>query len=242
MPNPIWNRDPERAYSNPYDYAVQAHFIGEAQALLKSLTAGYDEYLMKFHRDELSLKKAVWMLHRDALDALTDCVSLISEKRHRLAGRLFRDAVETMDLAAYFSSNSAEAQTNLAKWYANEIIQHRIYRDFIKKTEGQDAHDERRRVYIELSRFTHRTYRALLKSYSIGRSDMMVYDGCRPSGHLILPHTIAAYLAIAGNLVLQFCDEAVSRGMLEQTTLDGAKSAAFVTLPPDVYRTVRITG
>lgn len=53
---------------------------------------------MKYHRDEASLDKATWMLAVDAVDALKECTELLKEDRHRIAYRLFRDTVESIDL------------------------------------------------------------------------------------------------------------------------------------------------
>nr|BFE91588.1 hypothetical protein GCM10020185_21240 [Pseudomonas brassicacearum subsp. brassicacearum] len=57
---------------------------------------------MHFDRDEQTLDKAIWLIQIDALEALIDALKLTEEKRHRIASRLFRDAVETMDISAYF--------------------------------------------------------------------------------------------------------------------------------------------
>ena len=168
MPSIFWNLDPEEAYSNPYNYSAQEQFVREARRLLDFLAVGYEKYQMTFHRDDRSLKKAVWMLQMDALDSLSDCLDLIESKRHRIAGRLFRDVVETLDLAAYFSSDSAKSRANLKKWFDDEVVLHGVYRDYIKKTVGQDAAEERKNFHRQLSKFTHRSYRALLKSYSLG--------------------------------------------------------------------------
>ncbi|MDQ6633090.1 MAG: hypothetical protein M3Y82_15265, partial [Verrucomicrobiota bacterium] len=181
------------------------------------------KYLMAFHQDERSLKKAVWMLQMDALNALSDCLELIESKRHRIAGRLFRDVVETLDLAAYFSSDSAKSRANLEKWFCDEIIEHHFYRDYIGKTMGPNAAEERKVFYRQLSKFTHRTYRALLKSYSLGAGNMMVYDGYHKSQSLVLPHTIAAYFAILAGLITQFCDEAMIRGILLKNIVSQAR-------------------
>lgn len=59
-------------------------------------------------------------------------MKLTEEKRHRIASRLFRDAVETMDISAYFYLAGNEARKDLAKWYNNEVIPHKVFREFIK--------------------------------------------------------------------------------------------------------------
>jgi hypothetical protein len=226
MPSIFWNLDPEEAYSNPYNYSAQEQFVREARRLLDFLAVGYEKYQMTFHRDDRSLKKAVWMLQMDALDSLSDCLDLIESKRHRIAGRLFRDVVETLDLAAYFSSDSAKSRANLKKWFDDEVVLHGVYRDYIKKTVGQDAAEERKNFHRQLSKFTHRSYRALLKSYSLGGGNMMVYDGYHETDS-VLPHTIAAYFAILAGLIWQFCDETVKRGILSKDNVRRDRLASF---------------
>ena len=137
MSNFIWERDPEEAYTNPYEYEAQEQFVREASSLLNKYHKHVSSNSKRYHRDDTSKGKAIWMLHVDALDALRDCLDLINEKKHRLACRLFRDVIETLDIAAYFSSASSQNNPDLIKWFKNEIIPHRKYRDFIKKTKSE---------------------------------------------------------------------------------------------------------
>lgn len=81
------------------------------------------------------------------------------------------------------------------------------------KLDGVDAATERRVFYQELSKFTHRTYRALLHSVSLGRDDLMVHDS-HGSGLLVLPQTIAAYMAVLGDITIQACGSVNSTGLL----------------------------
>jgi hypothetical protein len=207
----IWKRDPEEAYANPYEYEAQKQFVREASSLLDK----YHDYISantkRFQRDDTSKEKAIWMLHVDALDALRDCLDLINDKKHRLACRLFRDSIETLDLAAYFNSDTEQSNNSLKRWYDNKIIPHRKYRDFIRKTKGEIAADELKNNYKNFSTFTHRSYRALAKSYVLGSGNCLAYDGHTGSDLLVLPHTIAAYYAILANLIRLFSNEAVMR-------------------------------
>jgi hypothetical protein len=228
MPSIVWNRDPEEAYQNPYNYSAQEQFAREARRLLDSLAVGYEKYQMTFHRDDRSLKKAVWMLQMDALDSLSHCLDMIELMRHRIAGRLFRDVVETLDLAAYFSSDSDKSRANLEKWFDDKIILHRVYRDYIQKTIGAGAAKERAEFYSQLSKFSHRSYRALQKGYSRGAGDMMVYEGYHETMN-VLPHTIAAYYSILAGLILEFCNEAVKWGILSKVTVRKARLTSFET-------------
>ncbi len=192
MPSLVWGRDPQEAYENPYDYGIQDQSFG---------------------RDDRSVEKAIWMLQIDALDSLRDCLKALVRKNHRVAGKLFRDIIETLDLAAYFASRSDQSAKNLEKWYADEIIPHRVYREFIKLTEGDQSFDEKRRLYSNLSRFTHRSYRAICDGYTLGSNNRLVHDavtvtfserGEEAEQLLVTPHVIAAYLANLAELIRIF--------------------------------------
>src|SRR5919112_2046420 len=106
MPSQVWGRSSQEAFHNPYEYAVQEQFLREADALLERLNANYQKYSMKFHFEDRSATKAVWMLQLDALDSLRDALQALSTKNHRVAAKLFRDVVETLDLAAFFYSRN----------------------------------------------------------------------------------------------------------------------------------------
>ena len=205
---------PEDAYTNPYDYDVQSQFLREPNRILDA----YHQRLVKegpvYRVSDQSLEKALWMLFVDSLDALRDCSAALSRKEHRIAGRLFRDALETMDLAEFLATNDAKAKKALTEWYENEVISHRKSRDALQRKLGQDVSQQRRQRYRELSKFTHRTYRALLQSYSVGRNDRLVYDGLRDSQILVLPQTIAAFLTILADRLIEFSSKIEALGIL----------------------------
>ena len=202
MPSIVWGRHPQEAYDNPYEYEAQDQFLREANALLEDFNLRLDYHTLSFHRDDHSLDKATWMLSLDLVDALLEATALTVEKRHRTAARLFRDSVETMDLLMVLHSGSTKASSALEQWYQNVTIPHRESRAYLREGEGEQAAKARKEFYEELSKFTHRTYRALLHSYSLGRNDLMVHDS-HSMRTLVLPQTIASYLAIVGDLIIQ---------------------------------------
>ena len=198
MPSFVWDRDPSEAYANPYEYEAQEQFAREAGAFLKDVFTQLMESARSWYRDDRSVEKAVWMLQVDALDALRDCLQLLGEKRHRLVGRLFRDILENLNLAAYFDSGKETAATDLDSWYDNEIVPHSRYRDYVEKNEGHDKAAESRASYRRLSKFTHRTYRSLAQGYVLASENRIVYEGVSESGLLIPPHTISQVLRGCG--------------------------------------------
>lgn len=217
----VWGRDPQEAYENPYEYEAQDQFVREARELLVQLQVKLDAFTMGYGQSDQSLEKASWMLAIDLVDALLESVLLLEEKRHRVAFRIFRDIVETVDLLRLLHSGTAKAEKALRQWYANETVQHLESRKYIEEVEGSEVAFRRREYYIQLSKFTHRTYRALLKSFSLGRGDMLVHDS-HSMKMLVLPQTIASGLAILADLIIQASRCLEQHGPLTQECVSGA--------------------
>lgn len=202
MPSIVWERDPQEAYKNPYEYEAQKQFVREAKKMLNKLFKELMKYSRKFKREDTSIKKAIWMLQTDAVDSLRYCLLLLKQKNHCVAGRLMRDVIETLDLAAFFHSNTNNSNRKLQKWYEDKIIPHSVYRDFIKRTKGNDEAEKLKESYIMLSKIAHRTYRTLAYGYILGRGNFLVYEGTYKKGLLEPPETIAMYYALLANLII----------------------------------------
>ena len=217
MPSFVWDREPSEAFSEPYEYGGQEQFAREADAVLAELKAHYARLDRAFTRDEKTIAKAVWMLQVDALGALTDALALTNDKRHRLVSRLFRDFVETIDASFYFFHAGERAKANLAKWYNNEVIPHRVFRDFIKSHHGNEQFERLRSTYSDFSKYTHRTYRALLMSYILASEDRLAYDGFRRSDpDYVLPHVVSFSYAVIGMLIKRFVEFATATDQLSK--------------------------
>jgi hypothetical protein len=221
MTSIVWGRHPQEAYDNPYEYEAQDQFVREARELLEQLRVALDHFTMEHHKDDRSLEKATWMLAVDLSDALLESIQLLEEKRHRIAFRLFRDVVETIDLLQVLHSKTPAAQKALLRWYENDTIPHRDSRKNIEEQQGKDAALKRKEYYAELSKFTHRTYRALLQSYSLGRDDMLVHDSLSMR-MLVLPETIASGLAVLADLILEALECLNQCGVLTQVQVANA--------------------
>lgn len=107
-----------------------------------------------------------------------------------------------MDFLRVLHSRKPRAAKALRLWYEDETIAHVESRKHIEETEGSEAAFKRRDYYVQLSKFTHRTYRALLKSFSLGRDEMLVHDSHSMS-LLVLPQTISSGLAVLADLIIQ---------------------------------------
>jgi len=204
MMSKLWIEKFEDVKKNPYDYETQELFLKEASSILDEIFKHYDKFQIKFHLDDHSVEKAIWMLHLDALDTLRDCIALIKEKKHRIVGKLFRDITEVLDLSMLFWEERDKGSPNLKKWYDNKIIPHSEFRKYLKETKGELIFEQSRKIYSGLSQWTHHSYYTLKNSYSLGGKDaeMLIYDS--HSSILILPQTISQYMWEIKDLILYF--------------------------------------
>ncbi|GBG07405.1 hypothetical protein PAT3040_01955 [Paenibacillus agaridevorans] len=202
----IWGRSPQEAYENPYEYEAQDQFAREAEVLVSELF----EFLMKkngkYPRDDRSSEKAVWMLFVDGVETIKDCLELVNSRRHRLACRLFRDVIETIDLATYFSSSDKDKDSHLNNWYNNKVIPNRVFRNFIANTAGESISRAYRNIYSDLSRLNHRTYRSLAYSYLLRKQEFLVYEGEYKNRQLTLPQPVAMCYALLADVILKYSD------------------------------------
>jgi len=223
----VWERDTADAWNEPYEYEGQEQFQREADSVIGILKEHYSKKDMTFDRDETSLEKAIWLIQVDALEALSDALILTKEKRHRIASRLLRDTMETMDLSAYFYLSGEKAKSNLDKWYKDEVIPHRIFRAFIRNHECEDNAKKLGDLYSDLSKYTHRTHNSIIKSYLLGREDKIAYDGFTKNGSRVLPHVISfSYAAIAA-LIKRFVDVSLSTNQISISQVNNMWSVAM---------------
>lgn len=212
--NFIWTRDPAEAYQNPYEYDAQKQFSRESSLVLKALKKTLESFNGTFTIEDTSLEKAVWMLQLDAVDTLIECGDLLHTNNHKIAGRLFRDVMEVLDLAAFFMSKTDKSKNCLKKWYKDEVIPHREYRNYINRTIGAHKAEELSKIYRQLSNFTHRTYRSLAYGYIRGRDYALVYDGFMESGSLVFPGVISMYYSLLANFIIMASNELERSGLI----------------------------
>lgn len=238
MPSIVWGRDPQEAFENPYEYDAQQQFVREATKLLPALYRLLNSDPHRYTRDERTTAKAVWLLHIDALDGLFDSLDSLTTKRHRVAAQLFRVAEEALDLATLFASGTPRATRLLSRWYDDEVVPHSEYRDHLRLVEGEEAAKARAEHYARMSKFTHRTYRAIAEGYSLGGGDRLVHDRTailygehsEAPTTLVLPHTLAAYHAALASLIIFFTEQLASHRLVAEADLDTAITSS---LEPD---------
>jgi len=197
MKNFIWDRNPQEAMDNPYEYEAQEQFRNEAEKLIKDLR----KYLISefsFKLNEKSSDKAIFMLTINSLDSAYEIVQSLKNQSHRVTAHLLRTIDESIDLGVFFNSKTEKSERKVEKWFNNEIIPHREYRDYIKQVQGIDKFEKERGNYMEISKFSHNSYKTLLYSYIKRSDETMVHGSMYESGILIPIKTIAMYHAISG--------------------------------------------
>ena len=192
MASIIWNRDPQEAIENPYEYNAQKQFHREAIALTDKLGKKLrDDF--KYTLGDRTLAKATWMLQTDSLFAFRDSAIMLDQKRHRIVGRLLRDILETVHLIEYLNGQTDKAKNALNKWFDDELIMHSEFRDYIKKRDGETVSELKKMQHRIFSKFTHRSYKILLYGYALGSNDRIFYDE-----GWTLPQSVSMYYAFLG--------------------------------------------
>jgi len=220
MSSKLWTQALEEVKRSPYDHEPRNQFIKEARMLLNKIYKSFENYQLKFHKNDRSLKKAIWMLQIDALDTLRDSIELIDQKKHRIVGKMFRDVLEKLDLASLFYEKGESDRTYLEKWYDGEIIEHRKYREHLQSRFGAEASNNQKEFYKELSQWIHPTYYVLGNSYCLGEGEMLGYDS--HSELLISPWTISQYMWMLSLLIQVFIDRIENCGLVSTDEINTA--------------------
>ena len=240
MPSKIWSldrlRDPSEEYERPYEYAVQDQFQREATKLLPELYRLLNNKNNEYRVDDQSASKACWLLAMEALDCLRESLAALEQKRHRVFSALLRTTHEVLDLATYFHAQGDGAK-QLTAWYQDEIIAHRVYRNWIKTRDKSTAERETDKHRL-LSRLTHRSYHVLLYGYSLGKGDRLVHDATTElfgksadsRTMLVLPHTMALYFSFLAQSILRFV---IDVGDLELVATEALNRAMRDSLEPE---------
>jgi len=221
--NFVWDRDPNEAYENPYEYEAQEQFLREATKVIELFFVHLMKLNLSFPRDEISAEKAIWMLHIDACDTLRDCANFLAKKKHRLIIRLFRDIIETLDLASYFNLRTEESDFKLNKWFDDHIIENKFYREHIEKNVNKEFSEVLKNQYRSFSKMVHRTYRVLCYNYILRIDGNLAYEG--EFDVSLLPHPLSMCHAILANFVQFFAANMVDCELIT----DAEKNEIFLS-------------
>lgn len=216
MGSRYWTLSPSEAYSAPYAFDEQAQFLAEAESVLKEAHAAFAALDLKFGVEEQSVEKAIWMLQFDSLEALEDAVELLKARRHNTASRLYRDVYEALDIAAFFATRTPESAEKLVKWYADEILTHRVYRDGLVAAGNSADAAAASKEYRDLSRWAHRSYRVIRHSFGAGgpNAELLYHDSIlRPLGGM--PQAVSESMAVLARFILYFVRNVRESGVVD---------------------------
>ena len=203
MPSKLWTEPFEAAIASPLDYHSLFIFIAEAKDVLEQIAHGFDRYQIKFHVDDRSVEKAIWMLYTDVLDALLECLESLERRKHRIAGKIFRDVYEALAVA-HLLFEGDETGSKLKKWYSGKTFAHKPYKKFLKSIDPELSKTFGA-LYGRLSKCTHHVYMTLLPYHPVG-PDGMLKCGSR-CGQLTRPATIFEYTWMTSYFINLFIDE-----------------------------------
>lgn len=232
MPSKIWTLDPSESFERPYEYAVCDQFEREASKLLSKLYKLLNDRNNKYPIDDESSSKACWMLAMEALDCLRESQAALKMKRHRVGSAMLRTTHEVLDLARYFHAQGETKNGNrhLSAWYKDEIIEHKIYRNWIKERDGSTAVKVESDKYRSYSRFTHRSYQILLLGYLLGKNDCLVHDATGElldlngdrRATLVLSHTMIFYFSFIAQSIHRFVKDVGDLELVASESLEKA--------------------
>ena len=181
-------------------------------------------YNRTFQQDDRSLSKAIWMLLIDATDSLLECHDFLSNKTHKIAGRLFRDAIEVIDISTLFMAKTEKSNRLLEKWFEDKVIPNRDYRDYVDKHIGKDVAEDYRKFYSQISKFNHRTYRTLAYGYILNKNGTFVYDGftshLNDPNFLVYPGIISMYYSLLANVISILSIALKQSGLIEKEDIE----------------------
>jgi len=240
MPSLVWRMTQEEAQGSPYEYAVREQFFREAGTLLDALYLLLHAGPFRFTIDDRTVEKAIWLLHADTQDTLREILVALQEKRHRIAAKLFRFALEALDLAAYFHAKTPSSSADLSKWYEGNIVAHAQWRGHLKNVGKAEAAAARREVYTQMSRHVHGAYPAILFSYIAGGSERnyMVHDGYQAvvsdrgfeaRDFLVHPQVVSQHCSTLADLILLFTEELVNRQVVPASDIAQALRSSLET-------------
>lgn len=195
----IWTIEPGCVKNLIYEYEEKERFLNKAADVVAEIINSYHHFQFHFTENDTSLEKAMWMLHRDALSAINDCIEFLKNRKYRTVFKLLRDIFEAIDLATLFWLTKKEKNKYLNKWYKGKVFTHRTFRQYIEKKLGnKNLSDSSKELYGIFSEDLHHTYQALSKSYLLGAGNKIWFD---TEEELSLPQRITEAMWLLGKMI-----------------------------------------
>lgn len=162
MKSELWNKNSIKAFTSGYSTEELNFFDKECEEFLTVVINLSKSLNNKFSANSIELKKANWLILNDISCSLFDCLAELKKGNIRIAGRVYRDVLENMHLLELL--NKKDNGKLLKKWFNNEFIPHRTYRDWLKKND-ENLSTLTKDVYQLYSKFSHRTFKPIIESY-----------------------------------------------------------------------------
>ena len=165
MKSEIWDKKNDiKGFTVGYSIEQIELFENECEEFLNLVLRMSSYNNDQFQESENDLKKANWMILNEITSALLDCLEMLKKDNIRMASRVYRDVMENMHILELI--NKSENGNHLIKWYENEVISHRKYRDWLKR-QDEELSELTRDVYRIYSKFAHRTFEPIFESYDL---------------------------------------------------------------------------
>lgn len=164
MKSKIWKADFIEAYQVGYSRKDIDSFIAEAKLLLRQLINHFKTLNGKYTSDKKDKNLLVYLIINELINSLYDAVLALQNGNIRLTSRVFREVMECRDIIKLVHSENGEKYVD--KWFKDEYIPHSDFR----KTLGNNNNglkDLTRDIYQTYSKYTHRSYSAIIDSFTI---------------------------------------------------------------------------
>jgi hypothetical protein len=218
LKNFIWNRDPQEAMDNPYEWDAQKKFVKEANSFLREIRKHIIDK-NSFSINDQSREKAIWMLSLAALDSGIEITIALKRNQIQVVYHLLRSIQEALDLATYFTFENEDVPTKISRWFNGEIIQHGEFRKFLEKNGDKEKAERLKDIHRALSKFNHNSYPTLLYSFFLDKNGFIHHYGRYESNSFKPANTIAMLHAISSKIILELSNQLVSLGSLELSDL-----------------------
>lgn len=164
MKSTIWKTDFIKAYQVGYSRNDIDSFISEAELLLRQLINHFKSLNGKYPADKKDKNLLVYLILNELINSLYDAVLALRNGNIRLTSRVFREVMECRDIIKLVHSENGAKYVD--KWFKDEYIPHSDFRKTLENNVN-GLKDLTRDIYQRYSKYTHRSYSAIIDSFTI---------------------------------------------------------------------------
>ncbi|WP_282074104.1 hypothetical protein [Polaribacter atrinae] len=164
MKSTIWKIDFIEAYKSGYSKSEIESFITEAELLLRQLVNHFKSLNGRYSANKKDKNLLVYLILNELIHSLYDAVLAIQNGNIRMTSRVFREVMECRDIIKLVHSENGEKYVD--KWFKDEYIPHSDFRKTLENDEN-GLKDLTRDIYQKYSKYTHRSYSAIIDSFTL---------------------------------------------------------------------------